>query len=189
VAVQEVAASPNCVAFVRNSSVTPRSNRGAREGRVVNVCVSRPGFWLVHGAYGVAVPVEFLTDQEAVAFGRYSGAPSGEALERFFLGIQRVFDPGSGVRSEAVGRCDAAGSGDHLHELGVGVEVATDQPGAGGAIDLHDGAARCIAAAGSSRSPGNSNSNQLASANCVAGPTRCPPARSLRRRSERRRGV
>jgi hypothetical protein len=40
--------------------------------------------WFV-GPYGVAVPVEFLTDQEAVAFGRYSGAPSREALERFFF--------------------------------------------------------------------------------------------------------
>jgi hypothetical protein len=33
----------------------------------------------------VAVPVEFLTDHEATAFGRYGGCPSREELERFFF--------------------------------------------------------------------------------------------------------
>jgi hypothetical protein len=40
--------------------------------------------WFV-GSYGVAVPVEFLTDQEAAVFGRYGGSPSREELERFFF--------------------------------------------------------------------------------------------------------
>ncbi len=40
--------------------------------------------WFV-GSYGVAVPVEFLTDQEAAVFGRYRGSPSREELERFFF--------------------------------------------------------------------------------------------------------
>jgi hypothetical protein len=40
--------------------------------------------WFV-GSYGVAVPVEFLTDDEATAFGRCGGCPSREELERFFF--------------------------------------------------------------------------------------------------------
>jgi len=37
-------------------------------------------FW----SYGRAVPVEFLSDQEAAAFGRYGGSVSQADLERFF---------------------------------------------------------------------------------------------------------
>jgi hypothetical protein len=34
-----------------------------------------------------AVPVEFLTDEEAASYGRYNGSPSRAELERaFFLG-------------------------------------------------------------------------------------------------------
>jgi hypothetical protein len=32
-----------------------------------------------------AVPVEFLTDQEAAAYGRFDGVPSREELERAFF--------------------------------------------------------------------------------------------------------
>jgi TnpA family transposase len=33
----------------------------------------------------VAMSVDFLSDQEAAAFGRYGGVPSGVELERFFF--------------------------------------------------------------------------------------------------------
>jgi hypothetical protein len=35
--------------------------------------------------YGAWMPVEFLSDAEAAAFGRFVGAPSRDDLDRFFF--------------------------------------------------------------------------------------------------------
>ncbi len=39
----------------------------------------------MRGAYGSCVPVEFLSDGEVVAYGRYAGAPSPAELDRWFF--------------------------------------------------------------------------------------------------------
>ena len=39
----------------------------------------------LHGPYGVAVAVEFLSDEEAARFGRYNGPPPRADLERLFF--------------------------------------------------------------------------------------------------------
>jgi hypothetical protein len=59
-----------------------------------------------------AVPVEFLSDQEAVAFGRYGGSVSWPDLERFFFLDDRDRQLVTGLR------------GDH-NRLGFGVQLTT----------------------------------------------------------------
>jgi len=39
----------------------------------------------LRGPYGVAVPVEFLSDEESARFGRYNGPPPRSELDRFFF--------------------------------------------------------------------------------------------------------
>lgn len=59
-----------------------------------------------------AVPVEFLSDQEAAAFGRYGGSVSRADLERFFFLDDRDRELVAGLR------------GDH-NRLGFSVQLAT----------------------------------------------------------------
>ncbi len=63
-------------------------------------------------AYGWAVPVEFLSDQEAAAFGRYGDSVSQADLEQFFYLDDADLKLMAGLR------------GDH-NRLGFSVQLAT----------------------------------------------------------------
>jgi hypothetical protein len=63
-------------------------------------------------AYGRAVPVEFLSDQEAAAFGRYGDSVSQAGLEQFFYLDDADRKLMTGLR------------GDH-NRLGFSVQLAT----------------------------------------------------------------
>ena len=99
---------------VRKSSVTDKIKaRSLVRGNERSVTV----WWLtdrvaVVWSYGWTVPVEFLSDQEAAAFGRYGGSVSQADLERFFY-------------LDDADRKLVAGQREDHNRLGFSVQLAT----------------------------------------------------------------